>query len=299
MKTIKIIFIFLSVYLLYSIPGAQTAAPEPRLRVMIIGAHPDDAEKAGGTAAKYAALGYKVLLVSMTNGDAGHYKIGGGVLAKRRKEEARLAGDVIGSEYLVLDNHDGELMPTLENRRQVIGLIRKFNPDLIITHRTNDYHPDHRYTGILIQDAAYMVTVPNILAGTPHLDKNPVIMYMNDRFTKPSAFEPDVVVGIDDVIEKKMDMYHCHKSQMYEWLPFNRGALDEVPENDSERRAWLGERLKRNDEITADKYRNKLIKLYGEKKGSRIRYAEAFENSEYGSSLSDTNLKILFPFFNQ
>jgi LmbE family N-acetylglucosaminyl deacetylase len=299
MKTLKIIFAFLSVYLLFFMLGAQTDGPRSRLRLMIIGAHPDDAEKAGGTAAKYAALGYKVLLVSMTNGDAGHYKMGGGVLAKRRKEEARLAGKVIGAEYLVLDNHDGELMPTLENRRQVIGLIRQFHPDLIITHRPNDYHPDHRYTGILLQDAAYMVTVPNIMAGTPHLEKNPVIMYMSDRFTKPSPFEPDVVVGIGDVIEKKMDMYHCHKSQMYEWLPYNRGNLDEVPENDSERRAWLGERLKRNDEMTADKYRNKLIELYGKEKGSQIRYAEAFENSEYGSSLSETNLKILFPFFNQ
>jgi LmbE family N-acetylglucosaminyl deacetylase len=299
MKTPKIILVLLSACLILSMLNAQTPAPGSQLRVMIIGAHPDDAEKAGGTAAKYAALGYEVLLVSMTNGDAGHYKMGGGILAKRRKEEARRAGDVIGAEYLVLDNHDGELMPTLENRRQVIGLIRKFHPDLIITHRPNDYHPDHRYTGILIQDAAYMVTVPNILAGTPHLEKNPVIMYMSDRFTKPLSFEPDVVVGIDDVIERKMDMYHCHESQMYEWLPYNRGNLDEVPKNDSERRAWLGERLKRNDEMIADKYRNKLIELYGKEKGSQIRYAEAFENSEYGSSLSEMNLKILFPFFDQ
>ena len=299
MKTSKIILALLSVYLIFSTLGAQTAEPGSQLRVMIIGAHPDDAEKAGGTAAKYTALGYEVLLVSMTNGDAGHYKMGGGVLAQRRMEEARRAGEVIGAKYLVLDNHDGELMPTLENRRKVISLIRKFRPDLIFTHRPNDYHPDHRYTGVLVQDAAYMITVPNIVAGTPHLDKNPVIMYMSDRFTKPLPFEPDVVVGIDDVIEKKMDMYHCHESQMYEWLPFNRGALDEVPQTDSERRAWLGERRKRNDKRIADNYREKLIELYGEEKGSKIRYAEAFENSEYGSSLSEKNLKILFPFFDQ
>jgi LmbE family N-acetylglucosaminyl deacetylase len=199
----------------------------------------------------------------------------------------------------VLDNHDGELMPTLENRRQVIRLIREFRPDLIFTHRPNDYHPDHRYTGILVQDAAYMVTVPNILAGSRHLDKNPVIMYLSDRFTKPLPFEPDVMVAIDDVIEKKMDMYHCHESQMYEWLPFNRGNLDEVPQSDSDRRVWLGERLKRNDEMIADQYRDKLIELYGKEKGKQIRYAEAFENSEYGYSLSEKNLKILFPFFNE
>ncbi len=299
MKIPKIIFVLLSFCLISSTLGAQTEAPGSQLRVLIIGAHPDDAEKSGGTAAKYAAIGHEVLLVSMTNGDAGHYDMGGGVLAKRRMEEARHAGAVIGAKYLVLDNHDGELMPTLENRRKVIVLIRKFRPDLIITHRPNDYHPDHRYTSILMQDAAYMVTVPNIMAETPHLENNPVIMYMSDRFTKPLPFEPDVVVGIDDVIEKKMDMYHCHKSQMYEWLPFNRGTLDEVPKNDSERRAWLGDRLKRNDQMIADKYRNKLIALYGEEKGSQIRYAEAFENSEYGSALSEMNVKILFPFFDR
>lgn len=299
MKTLKIVIAFLSIYFaLFTLYAQTDDAPGSQLRVMIIGAHPDDAEKAAGTAAKYIALGHKVQLVSMTNGGAGHYKMGGGVLAKRRKKEARCAGDVIGAEYIVLDNHDGELMPTLENRKQVICLIRQFNPDLIITHRPNDYHPDHRYTGILIQDAAYMVTVPNIMAGTPHLDKNPVILYMSDQFTKPSPFKPDVVVGIDDVIDKKIDMYHCHESQMYEWLPFNRGNLDEVPENESERRAWLGKILKQNDEIIADKYRDKLIELYGKERESKIRYAEAFENSEYGSPLTKMNLKILFPFFN-
>ena len=267
------------------------------LRVMIIGAHPDDAEKAGGTAAKYTGMGHKVRLVSMTNGDAGHFDMGGGALAKRRTQEARRAGEVIDAEYLVMDNHDGELMPSLENRSQVIRLIREFKPDIVFTHRPNDYHPDHRYTGILVQDAAYMVTVPNIVAGTPHLEKNPVIMYMSDRFDKPNPFEPDVVVAIDDVIEKKIDMYNCHISQVYEWLPYNRGALDDVPESAQERRAWLAETRKPASAHIAEMYRAKLIELYGETKGSKVRYAEAFENSEYGASLDEKNLKRLFPFF--
>jgi len=276
---------------------AQTDSTKSKLRVLVIGAHPDDAEKAGGTAAKYIALGHKVQLVSMTNGDAGHYNMGGGPLAQRRKEEARKAGEVIGAEYIVLDNHDGELMPTLDNRRVVIRLIREFKPDLIFTHRPNDYHPDHRYTGVLVQDAAYMVTVPNIVANTPHLDKNPIILYMSDGFTKPTPFEPDVVLGIDDVIEKKIDMYHCHESQMYEWLPYNRGGLAEVPKTANERRAWLAERLKPWSERIADKYRDRLIELYGKEKGTKIRYAEAFEDSEYGTRLTPENLKVMFPFF--
>jgi LmbE family N-acetylglucosaminyl deacetylase len=274
---------------------ALVSGQEP-LRVMVIGAHPDDPEKAGGTAAKYVEMGHKVRLISMTNGDAGHFAMGGGELAKRRTEEARRAGEVIGADYLVMDNHDGELMPTLENRRQVIRLIREFKPDLIFTHRPNDYHPDHRYTGVLVQDAAYMVTVPNIVAGTRHLDKNPVIMYMSDRFSKPNPFKPDVVVAIDDVIEKKIDMYNCHISQMFEWLPYNRGSLSDVPESPEERREWLSKSRKPGSARIADRYRAKLIELYGEKKGAEIRYAEAFENSEYGASLNEKNLKRLFPF---
>jgi uncharacterized coiled-coil DUF342 family protein len=105
------------------------------------------------------------------------------------------------------------------------------------------------------------------------------------------------VVGIDEVIEKKIDMYHQHTSQMYEWLPYNRGALDQVPKDPKERREWLAESRKKSDENAANKYRDKLIELYGKEKGAKIKYAEAFEASEYGSRLTPENLKILFPFF--
>jgi LmbE family N-acetylglucosaminyl deacetylase len=269
-----------------------------KLRVMIIGAHPDDPEKGGGTAAKYVELGHQVQLVAVTNGDAGHQSMGGGALAKRRTKEAKAAGQAIGADYIVLDNHDGELIPSLENRRTLIRVIREFNPDLIFTHRTNDYHPDHRYTGILVQDAAYMVMVPNIVADTPPLKKNPVIMFLSDHFTEPSSFKPDIVVAIDDVIEKKIDMYHSHESQMYEWLPWIAGYLDEVPKNKDERRDWLAKRrVLPGGKQLADKYRDKLIELYGKDKGGKVQYAEAFQTSEYGGRLTEENKKILFPFF--
>jgi N-acetylglucosamine malate deacetylase 1 len=275
-----------------------TAQETKELRVMIIGAHPDDPDKAGGTAALYALAGHKVMMVSLTNGDAGHQEIGGGPLAKIREEEARKAGEIIGIEYITMDNHDGELMPTLENRRQVIKLIRDFNPDIVFSPRPNDYHPDHRYTSILVQDAAYMVTVPNVLAKTPHLKKNPVFMYLSDSFQKPYPFQGDVVVAIDEVIDKKMEMYHQHTSQMYEWLPYNRGDLDQVPKEEQQRRQWLSESRRKGNEYLADKFRDKLIELYGEEKGRLVKYAEAFELSEYGTSLNESNLKTLFPFYN-
>jgi N-acetylglucosamine malate deacetylase 1 len=106
-----------------------------------------------------------------------------------------------------------------------------------------------------------------------------------------------VVVAIDDVIDKKMEMYHQHTSQMYEWLPYNRGALSKYPKSDQERLQWLSNSRRKSNESIANKFRDKLIELYGEEKGKQVKYAEAFELSEYGTSLNESNLKTLFPFF--
>ena len=182
--------------------------------------------RSGGTAAKYAALGHRVRFVAVTNGDAGHQTEGGGALAARRRAEAQEAGRRIGIEYVVLDNHDGELLPSVDVRKQIIRQIRQWNADLVLAPRPNDYHPDHRYTGVLVQDAAYMVVVPNVATDTPALRKNPVFMYFEDGFQRPNPFSPDVAVSIDDVIEKKIDMLDAHVSQMYEWLPWVAGNLD-------------------------------------------------------------------------
>lgn len=268
------------------------------MRILVIGAHPDDCDiKAGGVAAKYTQQGHTVKFISVTNGDAGHHEMGGGPLAQRRHAEAQAAAEIIGIEYELLDNHDGELVPSLENRYQIIRKIREFHPNLIMTHRPNDYHPDHRYTSMLVQDAAYMVTVPNICALTPHLTFNPVIVYLSDNFKKPYPFTPDVVVGIDTVIEDKIAMLHCHESQFYEWLPYNSGMLAVVPNSPEERHAWLAERLRNRFSSVAEKYRAKLVELYGEHVGNEIKYAEAFESCEYGSPLTPDNLPLLFPFF--
>ena len=293
MKTI--ILMIQTVLLLGVMPKiAAQEKQEQKLHIIVIGAHPDDADGAGGVAYKWAKLGNDVLLVSLTNGDAGHQSIKAVELAKIRREEARKAGEVIGVRYITLDNHDGQLMPTYENRLQVIKLIREQKADIVIFPRPYDYHPDHRYTGVLVLDAAYMVTVPTILPEVPFLKKNPMFLFMSDDFIHPEAFKADVVIDIDDVIEKKMDMYHQHKSQMYEWLPFNSGILDKVPVSDADRRIWLGETRKKG--FDAKPYRNKLIELYGNEKGSSIKYCEAFEDSGYGAPLTNENLDYYFPF---
>lgn len=272
-----------------------------QINVIAFGAHPDDCEiKAGGVGAMWAAKGHQVKLVSTTNGDIGHWKMAGGPLAQRRTAEVKQAAKILGTEAEVLDNHDGELMPTLENRKTIVRLIRQWNADIVITHRTNDYHPDHRYTGVLVQDAAYMVICPFICPDVPHLRTNPVFMYFSDGFQKPNPFEPDVVVAIDSVIEQKLDAMVALESQFVEGgVSGNEGR---IPKNEQERAAAhraVRARFGRRFETTANKYRQKLIELYGKEKGEKVRYAEAFEVCEYGRRPSAAELKKLFPFFDE
>ncbi len=271
--------------------------PEQPLRLLILGAHPDDADSAaGGTAALYRAAGHVVKMVSVTNGDAGHHVQRGPELAKRRRAEAAAAGAVIGAEYEVLDHHDGELLPTLENRRQMIRLIRTFRPDLILTHRPNDYHPDHRYSSQLVQDAAYLVTVPPLVPDTPHLPANPVIAYLPDDFQRPYPFQPAVVVDVGPVFERIVDMLHCHTSQFHEWLPYNAGYADRVPAADAGRRALLADHVRARLQRRADLHRDLLCRQYGAERGRRVEVAEAFEACEYGAPLDDEARRRLFPF---
>ena len=290
----NIVLLFVAALLMPLFVSSLFAQTDRKLSVIIIGAHPDDADKVGGTAYKWKLAGFDVMMVSFTNGDAGHYSIKADELAKLRREEARKAGEVIGIKYITLDNHDGQLVPSYENRLQMIKVIREHKADIVVFPRPYDYHPDHRYTGTLVLDAAYMVTVPTVLPEVPFLERNPMFLYMSDGFTIPVSFIADVAIDIDDVIEKKIDMYHEHKSQMYEWLPFNRGNLSSVPVSDADRRAWLGESRKRSSE--ANQNRDKLIELYGAEKGAAIKYCETFQDSGYGTRLTKDNMKTYFPF---
>lgn len=270
---------------------------EEKLRILVFGAHPDDCDiTAGGSAALWARAGHHVRFVSLTNGDAGHQSQGGAVLARRRQLEAQAAAAVLGVEYVVLDNHDGELLPTLENRREVIRLIREQRPHLVLGPRPNDYHPDHRYTAMLIQDAAYMVTVPNIVAFAEHLPHDPVLMYVSDRFQKPAPFVPDVVVDIDTTVDLKVKAMACHVSQFFEWLPYNAGLSHEVPQEDSALHEWLQARWHPFLGGVADRFRDRLVARYGQPHGGGAKFAEAFEWCEYGAPLTPEKTQQLFPF---
>jgi LmbE family N-acetylglucosaminyl deacetylase len=266
------------------------------LRVLVIGAHPDDCEfAAGGTAALWARRGDRVRFLSMTNGDAGHFAMEPAALAARRRLEAERAAAVIGVESQVLAHCDGRLEPSLENRLDLIGRIRSFAPDLILTHRPSDYHPDHRYTSILVQDSAYVVTVPLIRPDVRHLDRNPVIAYVADRFRKPLPFSADVAVDVGPVMDLKWAMLQAHASQFYEWLPYNDGSTAQVPAGDAERRRWLEARWGPLLEEAAAAFRTKLAELYSEEDAARVRFAEAFEIGEHGRQPSAEELRRLFP----
>lgn len=264
-----------------------------KINVVVVGAHPDDCDiDAGGTAILYANAGHNVLFVSVTNGDAGHHEKGGGALAKIRRAEAQEAGKRFGVKYVVLDNHDGELMPDLHIRLDLIRLIRNWNADIVIGPRPNDYHPDHRNTAILLQDAAYMVIVPNVAPDTPPLKKNPVFLYTEDRFQKPTPFQPDIAVDISTVFTQKIYAMAAHESQFFEWLPWTSGTLDKVPKSEADRLKWLAKW--RNPGVN-DAFRKSLSKWYGDEKAEKVDYAEAFEICEYGRRPSDEEIKKLFP----
>lgn len=286
------LMVFLLLFHLY-LPEVSNAQA---IRVIMIGAHPDDCDlKGGGTAALLASLGHAVKFVSVTNGDAGHQAQGGGALAKRRMAEAKEAGKRFNVVYDVLDNHDGELLPTLDVRLQVIRKIREWNADVVISPRPNDYHPDHRYTGVLVQDAAFMVTVPNVAPDVAPLKKNPVFLYFQDFFQRPNPFRPDIAIDITNVFEQKIHAMDAHESQMYEWLPWIGGNLDKVPSDKDQRKRWLAET--RTVRITPEA-RTSLEKWYGKEKGAQVRHAESFEICEYGVQPTEADIKRLFPMLN-
>lgn len=272
-----------------------------KLRIIVFGAHPDDAEyKAGGSAVKWARQGHHVKLVSVTNGDIGHWKEAGGPLALRRAAEVAACAKKLGVTSQVLDIHDGELVPTLEYRKLLTRVIREWKADIVIAPRPWDYHPDHRYVGVLIQDAAFMVAVPFIVPDVPPLKKNPVFLYSSDGFQKPYPFTPDIAVSVDDSFEQKLDGIHELTSQHYEGgANGSEEHVKSVPPASDEvgRRAWLKRRWGARQGGEADKYRDLLIKLYGEEKGKAVKYAETFEICEYGRRPSPDEIKKLFPFY--
>jgi len=297
----KFFYLILGAVLFFS---ATLTGQIDTLNIIAIGAHPDDCDsKFGGTAALFAKMGHNVKFLALTSGDAGHQSQGGGALGNRRRAEAKEAGERLGiAEYETLDNHDGELMPTLHVRHQVIRAIRDWDADIVLGLRTNDYHPDHRNAGKVVMDASYMVIVPNVCPDTPPLAKNPLFLYMQDHFQKPYPHTPDVVIAIDEVIDLKLGGLDAHTSQMYEWGPWTNGreeSVAKVPKGRKERIAWLAKRVKRNPGQMTPERRASLEKWYGEEAAEKVKYIESFEIAEYGFQPTNADILRFFPMLRQ
>jgi LmbE family N-acetylglucosaminyl deacetylase len=274
--------------------AAQTPAPRV-LRVVALGAHPDDAElKFAGTAALMAAQGHKVKLVALTNGDVGHFAQAGGPLAQRRKAEVTACHAKLGVETDVLDIHDGELMPDLETRKKVASIIRDFQADIVLSHRPWDYHPDHRNVGRLADDTAVVVAAPFFVPYTPPTKRNPIYLYYSDNFQKPYPFDPIVAVGFDDVAEKKWACIGDMPSQFADADSWQARYRGNAPADPVARAAQILEGVKQRDAAIANRYRSLLTKLYGDQKGGAIKYAEAFELNQYGTAATADELKQMF-----
>jgi N-acetylglucosamine malate deacetylase 1 len=279
--------------------AAQALAAQPQaprsLRVVALGAHPDDAElKFAGTAAMMAAQGHKVKLVALTNGDVGHFAQAGGPLAQRRKAEVEACHKKLGVETDVLDIHDGELMPDLETRKKVAGIIRVWQADIVLSHRPWDYHPDHRAVGKLAEDSAVVVAAPFFMPYTPPTRRNPIFLFYSDNFQKPYPFDPIVAVGFDEVAQKKWDCIGDMPSQFADADSWQARYRGNAPADPAARAAMILDGVKQRDAGIANRYRPLLVKLYGESKGAAIKYAEAFELNQYGTGATADELKQMF-----
>ncbi len=281
------------------------------MKILMIGAHQDDCEfRCGGLAKKYVEKGFDVRFLSMTDGRGGHHLLTPEETVKRRAAESAAVAQLLGITYDVWDVEDATLTADLATRHRLIRYIREYAPDLIITHRPNDYHADHRAAGLLVQDASYLLIVPHVCPDTPALKRTPIIMYYEDSFKIPE-FKPDFVVETDNEIDIKLQIADLNVSQVYEWLPYTKAET--VPTDPAERFKWL-----KGMEVTADttdaeilaaprgysvrfakpaaRFRKELIEKYGEEKGSKVRYAEAYQFCEYSGAVTDELKKALFSF---
>ena len=277
-----------------SIP--RTSGPQ---RVMIIGAHPDDADiQCGCTAAKLIAKGARVKFVAVCNGNIGHHKLSRKETAATRRQETLDAAKVWGLDsYDIYGYEDAGVPYDIQTREVIARKIQEFEPDIIITHRDCDYHVDHRTVGMHVKDCGYMLGCPHWIEGSKALRRRPLILLMNDFFTVPRTLRPDIVVNCDPYIGKWCDALNCQVSQFYEWLAWDKGIEDEVAaigdrsKNTAGRNAYLKKYWAASKEKNAVRFADAWREQYPGKPVPK--YMEAYEVSEYGRAPTQEDFDLL------
>jgi len=204
-------------------------------RILALHAHPDDVEfLASGTLALLSGLGHEITIVSMTAGDCGSDLYPPGEISSIRRREAAEAASKIGASYACLEFLDLAIFVDDASRRKVTWALRHFRPDIVLTASPVDYHCDHEATSKLVIDACFGCSAPNYsvsrFGGDPALPAIPHLYFMDptegrDREGKP--VQPQFVVDIASVIDRKTEMLECHQSQRA-WLKRQHGMDDFV-----------------------------------------------------------------------
>ncbi len=210
----------------------SAAEPTPPTCVMSIHAHPDDQEfTVGGTLAKWAKAGSRIITVCVTSGTGGSNKYTPLTMTREalrpiREEEQRNACRVLGIEAVVyLGYQDGELVPTIELRKELTRLIRTYRPDAVITGDPtvrfygNFYmnHPDHRATADVALDAVFPSAETRLIF-TELLDEG-LEPHQVQRVFIHGSEHPDTYIDISESLPTKLAALHEHRSQMGEWDP--------------------------------------------------------------------------------
>ena len=209
-------------------------------RIVSIHAHPDDAEiLAGGTLALLAELGHEITIVTMTPGDCGSAEFSADQVANMRRHEAKAAASMIGARYLCVEFRDLAIFIDDPSRRTVCEIIRRVQPELVLSASPIDYHCDHEATSALVRDACFAASAPNYATfaadPAPPLPAIPHLYFMDsveglDRDGRPQ--QADFYVDITALFDRKKAMLAQHVSQR-NWLKKQHGIEDYLEQMES------------------------------------------------------------------
>jgi hypothetical protein len=149
--------------------------------------------------------------------------------------------------------------------------------------------------GQIVQDASYLITVPRVLPEIPALRQAPVFAYMTDMFTRPARLRADEVLDVTGYVNQIVAMLACHVSQVFEWLPYEEGTLNMVPQEETERIDWVRAWYAKHMKPRADHFRDDLQRVFGTERGDQMQFVEVFEISEYGTIPDSRRRRELFP----